>query len=358
MGLPAHAQTRVACVGDSITEGYGLTSPSVDAYPAQLQSLLGSDYEVVNFGVSGSTTRKQGDKPYWNQAAYTQSSEFAPNIVLLMLGTNDAKVANWNEASFRNDYIELVEHYRALNAEVVVASPPKVFASGAFDINPATVNDTLAPLIGALATELDVAWADVFAETQAHPEWFPDNVHPTREGATAIAETFASQVRAIEAAATSAPPNTAPSGSSSSTENDTQLSTSAAVTTSSPFATTSATATATNSNAHAANPTQPDPSSTRAQSESATVRSSDSTSPLSDTWTNTTRAPTTSVESKAPLSRTNVDPQATEPTSASSPERASGCSLASRITSAPSSVLFIAWCVCGLFIRRAKRGSW
>lgn len=36
----------VACVGDSITEGIGATSPVLYSYPAQLQKLLGERYEV------------------------------------------------------------------------------------------------------------------------------------------------------------------------------------------------------------------------------------------------------------------------------------------------------------------------
>lgn len=39
--------TRVACVGDSIT--------AITGYPSDLQSLLGPNYSVKNFGVNGST---------------------------------------------------------------------------------------------------------------------------------------------------------------------------------------------------------------------------------------------------------------------------------------------------------------
>lgn len=48
---------RVACVGDSITYGYGAASP-YDSYPAVLGRLLGSDYEARNFGVDGTTAQK------------------------------------------------------------------------------------------------------------------------------------------------------------------------------------------------------------------------------------------------------------------------------------------------------------
>ena len=49
----AQAVTRVACIGDSITYGTGLSNRATQAYPARLQALLGEDYEVRNFGNPG-----------------------------------------------------------------------------------------------------------------------------------------------------------------------------------------------------------------------------------------------------------------------------------------------------------------
>jgi len=193
--LPAAAQTRVACVGDSITEGYGLATPGQEAYPAQLGALLGADYAVRNFGVSGTTARKQGDKPYWNQAAYTQSTTFDPSVVLIMLGTNDAKPQNWDEAAFAADYTALVEVYRDLGARVLVATPPRVFANGAFDISPSTVANELTPLVRELAPQIGAELVEVFIATEDHAEWFPDTVHPSREGAAAIASAFATAIQ-------------------------------------------------------------------------------------------------------------------------------------------------------------------
>ena len=39
---------RVICIGDSITEGYGLGDDPSVYYPSVLQELLGEDYEVFN----------------------------------------------------------------------------------------------------------------------------------------------------------------------------------------------------------------------------------------------------------------------------------------------------------------------
>ena len=46
---------RVACIGNSITDGFGIDMASAYGYPAELQKLLGKDYWVKNFGVSSRT---------------------------------------------------------------------------------------------------------------------------------------------------------------------------------------------------------------------------------------------------------------------------------------------------------------
>ena len=67
---------RVACVGDSITEG--------SEYPSELRLLLGANYSVGNFGVSESTVLLNSEKPYMNETAFQNAKEFQPNIVIIM----------------------------------------------------------------------------------------------------------------------------------------------------------------------------------------------------------------------------------------------------------------------------------
>ncbi|MEZ0274660.1 MAG: GDSL-type esterase/lipase family protein, partial [Roseimicrobium sp.] len=84
LAQPASALTKVACVGDSITAGSGVKDPA-KKYPAQLGVLLGSEFEVKNFGVGGATMLDEGDKPYKKQKAYTSALEFVPDIVVIKL---------------------------------------------------------------------------------------------------------------------------------------------------------------------------------------------------------------------------------------------------------------------------------
>ena len=51
--LSAQQRIKVACVGNSITYGTGLSDRATQSYPVKLQKLLGERYEVENFGKPG-----------------------------------------------------------------------------------------------------------------------------------------------------------------------------------------------------------------------------------------------------------------------------------------------------------------
>ena len=54
----------IACIGDSITYGYGVSNPAEEAWPALLGDKLGDGWNVVNLGVSGTTLLDEGAFPY------------------------------------------------------------------------------------------------------------------------------------------------------------------------------------------------------------------------------------------------------------------------------------------------------
>jgi len=187
---PAVEAAKIACVGDSITFGYGLSDANTQSYPAVLQTLLGASHTVRNFGVSGTTLLKNGDRPYWAEANFTASGDFAPDVVIVMLGTNDAKAQNWAHASeFTSDYDALVAHYRTLGALVYVAVPPPVYAPGAYSIPPDVLNDDIVPRERTIASDLGAPLVDVYQALSGKPEDFPDTVHPNADGARLIAQT-------------------------------------------------------------------------------------------------------------------------------------------------------------------------
>jgi acyl-CoA thioesterase-1 len=191
------AAAKIACVGDSITYGYGLSNPSQQSYPAVLQTLVGSTHTVRNFGTSGCTLLKNGDKPYWNDANFAASDAFKPDVVVIMLGTNDAKPQNWShEAEFAGDYASLIDHYRGLGALVYVATPPPVYPPGAFDIDPDVLSGEIVPLIRRAGTDAGAPLIEVFQALGGKANLFPDTVHPNAEGAQLIAQTVAAGLQA------------------------------------------------------------------------------------------------------------------------------------------------------------------
>lgn len=60
--LSAQQRIKVACVGNSITYGTGLSDRATQSYPVKLQKLLGERYEVENFGKPGATLLNQGHR--------------------------------------------------------------------------------------------------------------------------------------------------------------------------------------------------------------------------------------------------------------------------------------------------------
>ncbi len=182
------APVRVACIGDSITQGSGAGKGK--SYPTQLQSLLGESWVVGNFGVSGRTLLKKGDFPYWNEGAYQKALAFTPDVVIIMLGTNDTKPQNWkHEAEFVADYTELVKSFQVLASKprVYVCRPCPVPEPGNFKINEAGVQEEI-KRIDALAAEMKLGVIDMHAALADKPKLLPDRVHPNAEGAGEMAK--------------------------------------------------------------------------------------------------------------------------------------------------------------------------
>ncbi len=182
---------KVACVGDSITEGAGVKDPK-NRYPAQLSELLGESYDVKNFGNSGSTMLDNGDKPYKKQKSYTDSVAFIPDIVVIKLGTNDSKPQNWaKKDGFAASMKSLVEAFLKANpkAKVFLCYPVPVIAQGNFGIRDEIVKNEIIPLIKQTAEEMKLSIIDLYAALDGKPELFPDRVHPNDDGAKLIAKT-------------------------------------------------------------------------------------------------------------------------------------------------------------------------
>lgn len=191
---------KVACVGDSITEGIGVTDAAKDSYPSQLQNILGDTYEVGNFGVSKYAALHTAKWPYWDTDKYKESQTFLPDLVVIMLGTNDIKTENWVEgkANFVRDYTELINVYKNLASKpkVFVVSPPPIYLDVTDEVRPPNnLRNEAIDLLKQAALDTDSYWIDVFSAMDNHPELFVDKIHPNEAGAKFLAETVAEGIK-------------------------------------------------------------------------------------------------------------------------------------------------------------------
>lgn len=191
-------QIKVACVGDSITYGYGIKNQPVKSYPDMLDDMLGDNYNTRNYGNIRVTVQPDGDQPYIKTYTYSDAVEFEADILIFMLGSNDAKTVNWqNEDKFREDYLSLLSTY--LDAEkkpkVYLCTPATAYFSGEgesessiYDIQPEKV-EIIADCVRKIAAEEGYELIDINAATKNHRELFSyDGVHPKKDGARLIAE--------------------------------------------------------------------------------------------------------------------------------------------------------------------------
>ncbi|MGA3059277.1 MAG: GDSL-type esterase/lipase family protein [Candidatus Bathyarchaeia archaeon] len=172
---------RVACIGDSITEG--------TEYPPDLWMLLGANYTVSNFGVGGTTVSFDSQSPYINTSAFQKSLEFQPNIVIIMLGTNDAHPINEQyNGSFVDNYVELVARFQALvsKPKIWIVLPPPVFSNES-GVSPEYFMLTVIPGIEQAANETNLPVINVYSALANYSEYFLDGVHPNSAGAQIIA---------------------------------------------------------------------------------------------------------------------------------------------------------------------------
>ncbi len=184
---------RIACVGNSVTFGYGLKNPARDSYPARLQAFLGEDYLVGNFGHSGATLLSKGHNPYVKTGEYLKALEFLPDVVVIHLGLNDTDPRNWPNYSddFIADYQRLISSFKtesgaAPQVHICLMTPifsghPR-FKSGTRDWY-WQVQDQIRQVVRNTGARL----IDLHAPLSKRPDLFADNLHPDAAGAEMIA---------------------------------------------------------------------------------------------------------------------------------------------------------------------------
>ncbi len=188
---------KVACIGDSITEGMGISWQSDNAYPALLDSILGSGYEVMNFGRSATTMMQTGDFPYWSAKEFSNALRYHADIFIVMLGTNDAKLFQWNAEKYVSSYQRMIDTLKVVapNADIKVCLPAYV-SHDRWEITDSVVYNYVIPAVKQIADNNGLSIIDVNAVLSGRDELYcDDGIHPNRNGALVMAQTIAKCIK-------------------------------------------------------------------------------------------------------------------------------------------------------------------
>ena len=211
---PKTDAVKVACIGNSITDGHGIDMATQHGYPALLQQMLGDGYWVKNFGVSGRTLLNKGDFPYMNEMAWKDAVAFQPDVVIIKLGTNDSKPQNWQYgAEFKADLKQMITTLRPDLAqpqkkkgkkakaaapkkpEIILCTPIPAFKSS-WDINEEIIANNIIPIQQEVAREYGLQVIDLhtlFANGADMVQ--PDGIHPNEKGVKRMAEIIAEALK-------------------------------------------------------------------------------------------------------------------------------------------------------------------
>ena len=190
----AERSIRVACVGNSVTYGYGLQDREHDAYPVRLQQMLGDGYEVGNFGHSGATLLYKGHRPYVNLPEFHQALDFKPDWVVIHLGLNDTDPRNWPDwkEEFIPNYRALIDSFRVVNPEarILVCWMTPIFdRHSRFQSGTRDWHAQIQQAIFQVAWGAKAQLIDLYTPLHNRPDLFPDALHPNPEGAKILAKT-------------------------------------------------------------------------------------------------------------------------------------------------------------------------
>jgi acyl-CoA thioesterase-1 len=183
----ARAEVTVLCLGDSLTEGYGLALD--EAYPALLEQRLHAegraDVRVINAGISGSTSASGPARLRWQLRG-------KPDVLLLALGANDG-LRGLDLAVTRRNLDEVIRLARGAGLRVLLAGmklPPNYGEAYTREFE---------RMYAELAQANGVALLPFLLEGVAgRPELnLPDGIHPNARGQAIVAETVYRHLRPL-----------------------------------------------------------------------------------------------------------------------------------------------------------------
>ena len=186
-------EIKVACVGDSITYGCMVANRNKNNYPTVLNELLGEGYCVANFGYTDRTAIKTADRPYTAEKLYQKSLEYQPDVVVILLGSNDSKEKNWNREKYVKDFGEIIDSYMKLDSapKVYLLTPPPAFEKGKkvlYGIRKDVIDNEIYPTALQIAQSKGIPCIDLHEVFKDKERLFADGVHPNVKGCKLLAQ--------------------------------------------------------------------------------------------------------------------------------------------------------------------------
>lgn len=178
---------KIACVGDSITSGYLLDDIEKDSYPSVLQRLAGDSCEVRNFGIAQRTLTNKGDYPYMKEQIYKDALNYNPNIVIIMLGTNDTSPENMKyKDQFVQDMVGMVKSFQQLSTspKVYLCLPTHPYKD--FAHRDSILTSIIIPYIKEVSLNCGTKLIDLYTPS-SDSTLYTDGIHPNKKGAQIIA---------------------------------------------------------------------------------------------------------------------------------------------------------------------------
>src|SRR5579859_6908747 len=195
MACSARAQPRpitYVAIGASDAVGIGASNPETDGWVPRFATRLGSNVQVVNLGVSGSTL---------SQALHEQlgpAVDAQPDVVTVWLAVNDLN-ARVPLPQYAANLDTLLGQLQMTHARVLVGNIPDLSRLSVYQsVDPTALRSTVdqwnqviadtAARHGAILVDLYAHWQDL----AQHPEYVSaDGFHPSAEGYQQLADVFA-----------------------------------------------------------------------------------------------------------------------------------------------------------------------
>ena len=151
--LTSAVPVKVACVGDR-----------EPAYAEVAGLLLGPGYEVKGFS-------RDADL-----------KSFSPDVVTIMLGSEDSREGKWDGEKFRAGYEDRVKRLwcQSPKPRIIILTPTPAW-DNACGIRDSVIRHCVLADISWLVKRLDLETADLYEPFRNSPEMFPDGVHPNED---------------------------------------------------------------------------------------------------------------------------------------------------------------------------------